>query len=97
MKWTHGPNNHPGKYKNCPICNPKPTKDILRSIRPGDRVTVNVPAGIGRSGVEYKKRTGRAVMRGPAGWVLNMGGKYGTPGVATLDNVVRVERRRNVH
>jgi hypothetical protein len=29
-------------------------------------------------------------MKGPAGWVLNMGGRFGTPGIATENNIVRV-------
>jgi RadC-like JAB domain len=40
-----------------------------------------------------KEHTGRAVMLGPAGWVLNMGGRSGTPAVATLTNFVRVSGR----
>jgi hypothetical protein len=68
--------------------------EILDSIKPGDRVTILVPAGIGRHGQEYKESTGRAVMRGPAGWVLNMGGRYGTPGIAGEDNTVRVRKAR---
>ena len=64
--------------------------DLISKIRPGDKVTILVPAGLGRNGPEYKKRTGRAVMRGPAGWVLNLGGRYGTPGVATAENTVKV-------
>lgn len=28
-----------------------------------------------------QKRRGRAVMKGPYGWVLNMGGRHGTPKV----------------
>jgi RadC-like JAB domain len=51
-------------------------------IRVGSRVTI-----VNRFGQE---RTGRAVMLGPAGWVLNMGGRHGTPAVATLTNFVRV-------
>jgi hypothetical protein len=38
--------------------------DILDAIRAGDRVTI-----VNRFG---QQSTGRAVMRGPAGWVLNM-------------------------
>lgn len=57
--------------------------DILDSIRHGSRVTI-----VDRFG---KSRTGRAVMRGPAGWVLNMGGAHGTPGIATAENVTRVK------
>jgi len=52
-------------------------------IRPGDRVTI-----VDRFGTQ---RTGRAVMRGPHGWVLNMGGKHGTPGIATDENIVSVK------
>ena len=33
---------------------------------------------------------GRAVMRGPAGWVLNLGGPHGVPGIASEKNVVWV-------
>lgn len=63
-------------------------------IKAGDRVTILIPNGIGRNGVEYKEATGRAVMRGPAGWVLNMGGRYGTPGIAGVSNTVRVRRSK---
>lgn len=58
----------------------------------GDRVTIRVPAGVGLNGIEWKERTGSAVFRGEHGWVLNMGGKHGTPGVATTSNFVRVRR-----
>jgi hypothetical protein len=60
--------------------------DILDAIRAGDRVTI-----VDRFNVT---RTGKAVMRGPAGWVLNMGGKYGTPAVATNETIVRVQPKR---
>lgn len=65
---------------------PRRNASILEYIRPGDRVTILTPHG--------QQRTGRAVMRGPAGWVLNMGGKYGTPGIATNDNITKVSRPR---
>lgn len=68
--------------------------DILDQIRPGMLVTILVHAGIGRFGPERKPATGRAVMRGPAGWVLNMGGPHGTPGIATPDNIVRIESKK---
>jgi hypothetical protein len=58
----------------------------LDDIGPGDRVTIRTPHG--------QERTGRAVMRGPAGWVLNMGGKHGTPGIASEDNIVKVRKAR---
>jgi hypothetical protein len=56
----------------------------LEQIRVGDRVTV-----VNRFGEEH---TGRAVMRGPHGWVLNIGGRYGTPQVASEKNIVKVRK-----
>jgi hypothetical protein len=55
---------------------------LFDKIRPRSRVTIVTPHG--------SKLTGRAVMRGPAGWVLNLGGAHGTPGIATDDNVIAV-------
>lgn len=57
---------------------------IYDSIRHGSRVTI-----VDRFG---QQRTGRAVMLGPAGWVLNMGGAHGTPALASPSNVVKVSR-----
>lgn len=54
-------------------------------IKVGDTVELRTPQG--------QLRRGRAVMRGTYGWVLNMGGKHGTPGVVTNDNFVRIVRR----
>ena len=62
---------------------PTPTLD---GIRAGDRVTIRTPQG--------QERAGRAVMRGPAGWVLNMGGAHGTPGIASEENIVKVRKGR---
>lgn len=64
--------------------------NILDTIKAGSRVTIQVYAGMGRDGAEYKPKTGRAVMRGPYGWVLNMGGPHGTPAVANEENIIRV-------
>jgi hypothetical protein len=58
---------------------------ILDSIRPGDKVTITNRFN--------QERTGRAVMRGPAGWVLNMGGPHGTPGIADESNIVKIRIR----
>ena len=52
------------------------------SIHAGCRVTIVTPHG--------QERSGRAVMRGPHGWVLNLGGRYGTPGIASEANTLRV-------
>ena len=60
---------------------------LIDLIRVGDRVTI-----VDRFGVN---RTGRAVMPSShGGWVLNMGGRYGTPGIADETNVVRVTKGR---
>jgi len=58
---------------------------LLESIRPGDRVTIINHVG--------QRHTGTAVMRGPHGWVLNMGGRHGTPAVATRENICEVKER----
>lgn len=57
-------------------------------IQYGDRVTV-----VNRFGQE---RTGRAMIYNQKldCWVLNMGGKYGTPLVATRDNILHIKKRR---
>ena len=66
----------------------------LSEVRHGDRVTILIPNGIGRNGQEWKAKTGRAVMRGaiPGSWVLNMGSRFGTPGVATETSFVKAVR-----
>ena len=58
------------------------TRSLVAAISPGSRVTI-----VDRFG---KQHTGRAVMRGPYGWILNLGGKHGTPGIATEANTVAV-------
>jgi hypothetical protein len=66
-----------------------------KSIRHGDRVTILIPCGLGRNGQEYKSKTGRAVMLSShGGWVLNMGGKHGTPGLADGTNTLKVNGKR---
>jgi len=60
---------------------------LIDTIKPGDRVTI-----VDRFGHE---RTGRAVMPSShGGWVLNMGGKHGTPGIADDRNVTKVVKRK---
>jgi hypothetical protein len=55
---------------------------LMDTVRAGCRVTI-----VDRFGAQ---RTGRAVMKGPHGWVLNLGGRHGTPGIASADNIVKV-------
>ncbi len=56
---------------------------LFHEIKPGSRVTIKTPQG--------QERSGRAVMKGPHGWVLNMGGPHGTPGIASPSNIVKVK------
>lgn len=65
----------------------------FKDIRVGDRVTIKVPNGIGRDGVEYKESTGRATIISDGHVALNMGGKYGTPGLATPENTVKISNQ----
>jgi hypothetical protein len=59
---------------------------LIDTVRAGDRVTI-----VDRFG---KQHSGRAVMPCSAGgWVLNMGGKYGTPGIADDTNTVSVRHK----
>ncbi len=71
---------------------PEEAESLLNQIRAGDRVTILVPAGIGRNGQEWTERSGRAVMKSEYGWALNMGGQHGTPGVANARNIVKVRK-----
>lgn len=61
----------------------RPTLDNIKS---GTRLTIRTPHG--------QERTGRVVMLGPQGWVLNLGGRYGTPGIANVNNIVAVNSKR---
>lgn len=62
---------------------PAHTVRLVDTIRPGDRVTI-----VDRFGQEH---TGKAVMKSSVGgWVLNMGGAHGTPGLADDRNIIKV-------
>jgi len=64
---------------------------LFDRIRPGKRVGILVPSGVGPLNLQaWSKVEGRAVMRGPAGWILNLGGRHGTPGLASADNTIFV-------
>lgn len=62
-----------------------PVRDIVSTIRPGDRVTISTPHG--------SKLTGRATIfnREKHLWVLNGGGRYGTALIADNDNILKVK------
>lgn len=60
------------------------TATLFDQIKNGSKVTIVTPHG--------SNRTGRAVMfnRQHQCWVLNLGGKHGTPGLASESNVIAV-------
>jgi hypothetical protein len=55
-------------------------------IGPGDHVKFNHP--LRGSDKVPQQGKGKVVMKGPHGWVLNTGGKHGTPGIVSRDNYV---------
>lgn len=61
---------------------------LIDSVRAGDRVTIITPHG--------SKLSGRAVMPSShGGWVLNLGGRYGTPGIADDSNTIAVRKAKS--
>ena len=62
---------------------------LLLSIAPGDLVEISS---------RYTNFTikGRAVMRGPHGWVINAGGRNGIPAIADVKNIVSVVKPKAV-
>lgn len=59
---------------------------IRTLIKAGDRVTIKDRFG--------KEHTGKAVMpSSEGGWVLNMGGRHGTPGLASDSNVTKIKNK----
>lgn len=60
--------------------------NIFDVIQHRDRVTIMTPHG--------SRLTGSATIRNEnAGvWVLNLGGKYGTPGIASESNIIQIRR-----
>lgn len=64
---------------------------LYSQIVPGCYVTIEVKRPHWR---EAQTLRGRAIFEGPAGWVLNLGGRHGTPGIASPDNVIKVTKAR---
>jgi hypothetical protein len=60
---------------------------MYNEIQVGDTVYFSTPHS-----AELK---GRAVMKGPAGWVLNCGGRHGTPRVVSEKNFIKLRKGRN--
>ena len=60
---------------------------MYTDIHIGDTVYFSTP--------HTQEMKGRAVMKGPAGWVVNAGGKHGTPRVVSERNFIRLRKGRN--
>jgi hypothetical protein len=60
---------------------------MFKDIHIGDSVTMITPQG--------QELRGKAVMKGPHGWVINTGGSHGTPRVVSESNFVRMRKGRN--
>lgn len=65
-------------------------KITFEELQPGDRVTIEYPLR-GMDDVPQCGQ-GKIVMRGPYGWVANMGGQHGRPEVVTIKNFVSAKR-----
>lgn len=61
---------------------------LVSTVSAGDMVTIITPHG--------SKLTGRAIMRTSdhTGWVLSLGGRHGTPGLAFDKNIIKVSKRK---
>lgn len=63
-------------------------ENLLSRIKAGMQITIlTTPLN---PAVPHTRVTGRAVMRGPAGWVINTGGEHGTPAIADEENIVHI-------
>ena len=60
---------------------------MFKDIQVGDSVTMSTPQG--------QVLSGKAVMKGPYGWVINVGGRHGTPRVVHENNFVKMRKGRN--
>ena len=60
---------------------------MFKDIQIGDTVYFSTP--------HSKELKGKAVMLGPIGWVVNMGGRHGMPSVVTERNFIRFRKGKN--
>lgn len=60
---------------------------MFKDIQSGDTLYFSTP--------HSKELKGKAVMKGPIGWVVNMGGRHGMPGVVTEKNFIKLRKGRN--
>ena len=60
---------------------------MFKDIQVGDSVTMSTPQG--------QVLNGKAVTKGPYGWVINVGGRHGTPRVVHENNFVKMRKGKN--
>ena len=60
---------------------------MFTDIMVGDTVYFSTP--------HSKELKGKAVMKGPIGWVVNMGGRHGMPSVVTERNFIKIRKGKN--
>ena len=60
---------------------------MFKEIQVGDTVYFSTP--------HSKELKGKAVMKGPIGWVVNMGGRHGMPNVVTERNFIKIRKGKN--
>ena len=60
---------------------------MFKEIQVGDTVYFSTP--------HSKELKGKAVMKGPHGWVINIGGRFGTPKVVNENNFIKMRKGRN--
>ena len=60
---------------------------MFKDIQVGDTVYFSTP--------HSKELKGKAVMKGPIGWVVNMGGRHGMPNVVTERNFIKIRKGKN--
>ena len=60
---------------------------MFKDIMVGDTVYFSTP--------HSKELKGKAVMKGPIGWVVNMGGRHGMPNVVTERNFIKIRKGKN--
>ena len=60
----------------------------FNNLRPGQRITFFIPNGIGRGGVEWKRKSGKIVLVFSTHVVVNGGGRFGTPYVVNEKNFI---------
>ena len=57
---------------------------MFKDIQIGDSVTMSTPQG--------NLLNGKAVMKGPNGWVINVGGRHGTPRIVHENNFIKMRK-----